>query len=115
MRSGFRLVAFSKTEGKFRMKRIASVTLLVALGAGWSMPTQARDAGVSQSASQSNKAEQRKQKALYAYQKKQEKAQEKAQRRADKQQQKAAKKYEKEQRELLKNATLPVKSKTSVR
>jgi len=102
------------------MKRIATVTLLVvlgllALGAGWSMPTEARDAGVPQRASRSDKAEQKKQKALYDYQKKQEKAQEKAQRKADRQQQKAAKKYEKEQRELLKNATPPVKNKSSVR
>jgi len=91
------------------MKRIAIVTLLVALGAGWSMPTEARDAGVAQSASQADKAAQKKQKALYAYQKKQEKAQEKAQRKADKQQQKAAKKYEKEQRKLLQNSSIPVK------
>ena len=96
------------------MRRIAIVTLLVALGAGWSMPTEARDAGVAQSASQADKASQKKQKALYEYQKKQEKAQEKAQRKADKQQQKAAKKYEKEQRKLLKSANLPVTHKSSI-
>ncbi|MGA2421564.1 MAG: hypothetical protein ABSG69_15915 [Candidatus Acidiferrum sp.] len=97
------------------MKRIAVVTLLVALGAGWSMPSDARDAGVAQGATQSNKAEQKKQKAFYAYQKRQEKAQAKAQRKADKQQQRAAKKYQKEQHKLLKNATLPVKTKSSIR
>jgi Skp family chaperone for outer membrane proteins len=106
---------FRKQKGKLRMKRIAIVTLLLALGAGWPMPTEARDAGAPQSASQSDKAEQRKQQAVYAYQKKQEKAQEKAQRKADKQQQKAAKRYEKEQRKLLKSANLPVKNKLLVR
>jgi hypothetical protein len=91
------------------MKRIAVLTLLVALGAGWSMPIEAHDTGVSKNNRQADKLAQKQQKALYNYQKKQEKAQEKAQRQADKQQQKAAKKYEKEQRKLLKNANLPVK------
>lgn len=91
------------------MKRIAVLTLLVALGAGWAIPIDAKDAGASKSDRQADKLTQKKQKALYQYQKKQEKAQEKAQRKADKQQQKAAKKYEKQQRKLLKTANLPVK------
>jgi hypothetical protein len=92
-----------------RMKRIAVLTLLVVLGAGWSIPTEAQDASVAKSNRKTEKLAQKQQKALYQYQKKQEKAQEKAQRKADKQQQKAAKKYEKKQRTLLKNANLPVK------
>jgi uncharacterized protein HemX len=102
-------VWFSKAKRKFQMKRIALLTLLVALGAGLSMPMDAQDTAASKSNRQTDKSAQKKQKALYQYQQKQEKAQAKAQRKADKQQQKAAKKYEKQQRKLLKNATLPVK------
>lgn len=87
------------------MKRIAILTLLVALAAGGWMPMEAQDAG----ARQTEKSEQQQRNALYKYQKKQEKVQEKAQRTADKQQRKAAKKYEKQQRELLKNANAPAK------
>jgi hypothetical protein len=92
-----------------QMKRIAVLTLLVVLAAGWSMPIQAQDTGVSKSDRQTEKSAQKQRNALYKYQRKQEKAQAKAQRRADKEQQKTAKKYEKQQRKLLKNANLPAK------
>jgi uncharacterized protein HemX len=101
-------MSFSKSKGKFPMKRIALLTLLAVLGAGWSMPTKAQGT-VRENDRQAEKLAQKKQKALYKYQKTQEKAQQKAQRKADKQQQKAAKKYEKEQRKLLKNSNLPAK------
>jgi hypothetical protein len=91
------------------MKRIAVLTLLVVLAAGWGMPIEAQDARASKGGRQTEKSEQKQRNALYQYQKKQEKAQEKAQRSADKQQRKAAKKYEKQQRELLKNANSPAK------
>jgi hypothetical protein len=108
-RDAYKLVSFAKSKGKFRMKRIAVLTLLVALGAGRPMPIKAQDTGVSESDRQVDKSAQKQQIALYKYQKKQEKTQEKAQRKADQQQQKAAKKYEKEQHKLLKNANLPSK------
>lgn len=92
------------------MKRIAVLTLLVALAAGWWMSVRAQDADVSKSGHQTEKAAQNQQKALYQYQKKQEKAQQKAQRRPDKQEQKAAKRYEKQQRKLLKDANRPAKN-----
>ena len=91
------------------MKRIAVLTLLLALAAGWEMPSEAQDAGAPPGERQTAKSAQEQQNALYKYQKKQEKAQEKAQRTADKQQRKAAKKYEKQQRKLLKNANVPAK------
>ncbi|HEY2351794.1 MAG TPA: hypothetical protein VGH83_04745 [Candidatus Acidoferrum sp.] len=91
------------------MKRIAVLTLLVALAAAWSMPIQAQDTAASKTDHHTEKSAQKQQTALYQYQRKQEKAQAKAQRRADKQQQKAAKKYEKQQRKLLKNANLHAK------
>jgi hypothetical protein len=91
------------------MKQIAVLTLLLALGAASSMPMEAQRTDASKSAPQTDKSAQKRQTALYKYQKKQEKAQEKAQRKADKQQQKAARKYEKDQRKLLKNAKLPAK------
>lgn len=94
------------------MKRIAVLTLLVALGAGWPMPTEAQDTSVAKSDPQTDKAAQKQAKALYEYQKKQAKVQEKTQRKADKQQQKATKKYEKQQRKQLKNASLPAKHKS---
>ena len=90
------------------MKRMA-VLMLVALAAACSMPVKAQEAGASKSGGQSEKVDQKKQKALYQYQKKQEKAQEKAQRASDKKERKAAKKYDKEQRKMLKNANRPVK------
>jgi hypothetical protein len=105
---GINWCRFRKSKG-IRMKQIAVLTLLVALGAGWSAPINAQDAGVSKSDLQADKSAQKQQKALYEYQKKQEKAREQAQRKADKQQQKAAKKYEKDQRKLLKNTNLPSK------
>jgi hypothetical protein len=108
-RDGYKLTSFSKLKGKFRMKRIAVLTLLVGLAVGWSMPIEAQDTSVSQSDRQTDKLAQKQQNALYKHQKKQEKAQEKAQRTADKQQRKAVKKYEKQQRKLLKNANLPAK------
>ena len=91
------------------MKRIAAWTLLVALGAGCSLPIRAQSTGPAKNQRQVDKLAQKKQQGLYKYQKKQEKAQEKAQLKADQQQRKAAKKYEKEQRRLLKNANLPAK------
>jgi len=93
-----------EVKREIRMKRIAVLTLLVVLGAGWSMPTRAQDTSVSKSDREAEKLAQKQQKALYEYQKQQQKAQEKAQRKADKLQQKAAKKYDKDQRKLLKNA-----------
>jgi hypothetical protein len=90
------------------MKRIAILTLLVALAA-WSMPIEAQDTGAPRSDRHTEKSAQKQQTALYKYQKKQEKAQQKAQRASDKQQRKDAKKYEKQQRKLLKNASLPAK------
>jgi hypothetical protein len=105
-------VLFSKAKGKFPMKQIAVLTLLVALGAGWSMPIQAQDTSAAKSDPQTDKAAQKQQKALYEYQKKQAKVQEKTQRKADKQQQKATKKYEKQQRKQLKNASVPAKHKS---
>jgi hypothetical protein len=89
------------------MRRIAALTLLVVLSAGWPMPTKAQ--GVAANDRQDDKLDQKQQKALYKYQKSQEKAQQKAQRKADKQQQKEAKKYDKEQRKLLKDANRPEK------
>jgi hypothetical protein len=106
---GINWCRFQSQKGSSRMKRIAVLTLLGVLSAGWSVPTEAQDAGASKSDRQTEKLAQKQQKALYQYQEKQEKAQEKIQRKADKQQQKAAKKYEKEQRTLLKNANLPTK------
>jgi hypothetical protein len=91
------------------MKRIAVLTLLLALGAAWSTTVQAQESDTSKSAGQSEKSIQKQQKALYLYQKKQEKAQAKAQRTSDKQQKKAAKKYDKQQHKLLKNSNLPAK------
>jgi hypothetical protein len=88
------------------MKRIAVLTLLTVLSAGWLMPTMAQGA-VTGDDRQEQKLAQKKQKALYKYQKSQEKAQQKVQRKADKKEQKAMKKYDKEQRKLLKNANAP--------
>jgi hypothetical protein len=90
------------------MKRIAVLTLLVVLGAGRSMPTKAQGTAI-QNDHQVEKLAEKKQKALYKYQKQQQKAQQKAQRDADKKQQKAAKKYDKEQRKMLKDSTVPAK------
>jgi hypothetical protein len=90
------------------MRRIAVLTLLVVLSAGWSMPSKAQGT-TAENDRQAEKLAERQQKALYKYQKQQHEAQEKAQRDADKRQQKAAKKYDKEQRKLLKNATVPAK------
>src|SRR5271167_4437541 len=50
----YKLVSFSKSKGKFRMKRIAVLTLLVALGAGWSVPIEARDTGAAKSDGQTD-------------------------------------------------------------
>jgi len=89
------------------MKRIALLTLLVVLSAGWSIPTYSQ--GTTEYDRRAEKAAQKQQTAVYKYQQKQQKAQEKAQRKANKQQQKAAKKYNKEQRKLLKSQNLPAK------
>jgi hypothetical protein len=94
------------------MKRIALLTLLVLFGAGWSVPTKAQSP-VTENDRQDEKLTQKKQKALYKYQKSQEKAQQKAQRKADKKEQKAIKKYEKEQRKLLKSSSKPPAKQTS--
>jgi hypothetical protein len=94
------------------MKRIALLTLLVLFGAGWSVPTKAQGP-VTENDRQDEKLTQKKQKALYKYQKSQEKAQQKAQRKADKKEQKAMKKYEKEQQKLLKNSSKPPAKQTS--
>jgi histidinol dehydrogenase len=88
---------------------MAVLMLVVALVAAWSMPIEAQEAGASKSGGQTEKVDQKKQKALYQYQKKQEKAQAKAQRASDKKERKAAKKYDKEQRKMIKNANRPVK------
>ena len=94
------------------MKRIALLTLLVLFSAGWSIPVKAQGT-VSENDRQDEKLAQKKQKALYKYQKAQEKAQQKAQRKADKKEQKAMKKYEKEQRKLLKSSSKPPAKQTS--
>lgn len=91
------------------MKRIAVLTLLVALAAGSWIPIEAQDGGGAKSERQTEKSAREQQTALYKYQKKQEKAQQRAQRKSDKQQRKAAKKYEKEQRRLLKSTNVPAK------
>lgn len=70
----------------------------------------AQDSSTPAPNSQSEKAIQKQQLALYKYQKKQEKAQAKAQRKSDKQQRKAAKSYEKQQRKLLKASSRPAKA-----
>jgi len=103
---GYKLVPFLETKGEFRMKRISVVTVLVVLSAGLSMPSKVQ-ATVTPTDCQAEKLAEKKQKALYKYQRQQLKAQQKAQRDADKKQQKAAKKYEKEQRKILKDATVP--------
>jgi hypothetical protein len=90
------------------MKRIAVLTLLVVLSAGWSMPTKAQGTFTGNDR-KAEKLAQKQQKAIDKYQRAQLKAQQKAQRDADKKQQKAMKKYDKEQRKLLKNANLPAK------
>ena len=107
-RDGYKLVPFLETKEEFRMKRISVLTVLVVMSAELSMPTKAQ-ATVTQTDRQAEKLDEKKQKALYKYQKQQLKAQEKAQRDADKKQQKAAKKYDKEQRKILKDATVPAK------
>ena len=93
------------------MKQLATLTLLIALSATSSISTPAQDPTAA-STTQSDKAAQKKQKALYDYQKKQAHAQQKAQRTADKRQQKSAKKFEKQQRKVLKNASLPANHKS---
>ncbi len=91
------------------MKRIAVLTLVITLTAGLALPIEARSTSVPKNDRQSDKSTQKKQNALYEYQKKQERAQQKAQRKADKQQKKAAKNYEKQQRKQLKNSNYPTR------
>lgn len=91
------------------MRRAAVLSVLLALAAVWPAALTAQSPDTSTGPSQSEKAIQKQQKALYLYQKKQEKAQAKAQRTSDKQQRKAARKYEKQQRKMLKNPNLPAK------
>jgi hypothetical protein len=90
------------------MKRIAVLTLLVVLSAGWSIPTNAQGT-VTENDRKTEKLAQKQRKAIDKYQRAQLKAQQKAQRDADKKQQKPMKQYDKEQRKLLKNANLPAK------
>ena len=71
------------------MKRIAVLTLLVALSVAWSIPARAQYMSVAESARQSRKAD---------------KKQQKMNRKAAKKQQKATKKYEKAQRKAAKKA-----------
>ena len=71
------------------MKRIAVLTLLVALSVAWSIPTKAQRMSVEENARQSRKAD---------------KKQQKINRKAAKKQQKATKKYEKAQRKAAKKA-----------
>jgi hypothetical protein len=91
------------------MKRLAPLALALTF---LSLPidSAAQDSATPEPNSQSEKAIQKQQLALYKYQKKQEKAQAKAQRKSDKQQRKAAKSYEKQQRKLLKASTHPTKT-----
>jgi len=86
---GYQLVSFLKSKGKFRMKRIAVLTLLVALSVAWSIPAKAQHMSVAESARQSRKAD---------------KKQQKMNRKAAKKQRKATKKYEKAQRKAEKKA-----------
>jgi len=88
------------------MKRIAVLIMLVVLSFGLSIPTKAQGTAT-QNDRRAEKLADKKQKALYTYQKRQQKAQQKAQRDAEKRQEKASKKYEKEQRKMLKDATVP--------
>ena len=78
-----------EVKGKFRMKRIAVLTLLVALGVAWSIPAKAQRMSVEENARQSRKAD---------------KKQQKMNRKAAKKQQKGMKKYEKAQRRAQRKA-----------
>ena len=71
------------------MKRIAVLTLLVALSVAWSIPAKAQHMSVAESARQSRKAD---------------KKQQEMNRKAAKKQRKATKKYEKAQRKAEKKA-----------
>ncbi len=86
---GYTLVPYLKSKGKFRMKRIAVLTLLVALGVAWSIPAKAQRMSVEENARQSRKAD---------------KKQQKMNRKAAKKQQKGMKKYEKAQRSAQRKA-----------
>jgi hypothetical protein len=83
------MVSFLKSKGKFRMRRIAVLSLLVALSVAWSIPAKAQRMSVAEAARQSRKAD---------------KKQQKLNRKAAKKQQKAMKKYEKAQRKADKKA-----------
>ena len=85
----YTLVPHLKSKGKFRMKRIAVLTLLVALGVAWSIPAEAQRMSVEENARQSRKAD---------------KKQQKMNRKAAKKQRKAMKKYEKAQRRAQRKA-----------
>jgi len=76
------------------MKRIAVLTLLVALSVAWSIPAKAQQMSVAESARQSRKAN---------------KKQQKMNRKVAKKQQKATKKYEKAQRKAAKKANYRAK------
>ena len=75
-------VPFLKSKRKFRLKRIAVFTLLVALSVSWSIPAKAQSPGVAEYLRQSRKADKK----------------------AAKVQRKAMKKYVKAQRKAIKKA-----------
>ena len=79
---GYTLVPYLKSKGKFRMKRIAVLTLLVALSVAWSMPAKAQRMSVAEGARQSRKADKKQQKAMKKYEKAPRKADKKANHRA---------------------------------
>jgi len=64
------------------MKRIAVLTLLVALSVAWSMPAKAQRMRVAEGARQSRKADKKQQKAMKKYEKAPRKADKKANHRA---------------------------------
>jgi hypothetical protein len=80
-------VQFLKSKRKFRMKRIAVFTLLVALSVSWSIPAQAQGTGVAEYARQSRKLNKK----------------------AAKEQRKALKESVKAQRKALKQANRPTR------
>jgi hypothetical protein len=86
-------VPFLKSKRKFRMKRIAAFTLLVALSVSWSIPAKAQDFGVAEYARQSRKANKK----------------------AAKEYRKAVKKYVKAQRKAFKKANRHTRYRTPAR
>src|SRR5208282_3370283 len=101
---GCTLVSFLNSKRKFRMKRIAVFTLLLAWSVAWSLPAKPQGISVAENTPESREAAKNQQKAM--------KKNEKARRKSAKNQRKAMKKYEKTQRKLVKNANLSAKSKS---